>query len=82
MNNQNLNLDIINRIMQVLYGNPSLKKTQITAKAALNYPTTIKYLNWLEKMNFLITKKSNTYKNSILIKLSEEGVTFYKIISK
>lgn len=67
---------MMERIILSLYESGSEKRTTISRNAKMSYDKCIKYLDYLEKINFV--KKEINKENSIIYSLSLDGIKLCK----
>ncbi len=74
-----IDLIVVARILDALYTEKKMKKTRLQLASRLNYPSFMKYLNWLiEKELVKITVDGKVE----YIQLSEKGIESYEKLVK
>lgn len=70
--------EVMVRILQILLENGKLRKTHLAGKARINYKMCIKYLNFLDKLNWIETiSDSNNFE---CVSITPEGTdSFIKL---
>ena len=72
---ERLDLVVIARIIETLYVEGTMKKTQLQMASRLNYKTFTKYLNWLNEKKIIETNSRNG-----CVKLTRSGLETYQTL--
>lgn len=72
---EHLDLVVIARIIEALYIEGAMKKTQLQMASRLNYKTFTRYLNWLTEKKLIETDIENGY-----VKLTRNGLETYQTL--
>lgn len=72
---EHLDLVVIARIIEALYIEEAMKKTQLQMASRLNYKTFTRYLNWLTEKKLIETDSENGY-----VKLTRNGLETYQTL--
>ncbi|MEM1546510.1 MAG: winged helix-turn-helix domain-containing protein [Candidatus Methanomethylicia archaeon] len=72
---EHLDLVVIARIIEALYIEGAMKKTQLQMASRLNYKTFTRYLNWLTEKKLIETDSENGY-----VKLTRNGLETYQTL--
>lgn len=68
--------ETMEKIFSFLYGNNGVRRSHISMNARMSYDKCSRYLDWMSERNFIVLEK-NIKTRIVLVKLTDEGVTFY-----
>jgi predicted transcriptional regulator len=70
-----LDLVVIARMIEILYVEGAMKKTQLQMASRLNYKTFTRYLNWLTERKLIDVDSEDGY-----VKLTRSGLETYQTL--
>jgi len=70
-----LDLVVIARMIEILYVEGAMKRTQLQMASRLNYKTFTRYLNWLTERGLIDVDSENGY-----VKLTRSGLETYQTL--
>lgn len=72
---ERLDLVVIARMIEILYIEGAMKKTQLQMASRLNYKTFTRYLNWLTEKKLIEANNESGY-----VKLTRNGLETYQTL--
>lgn len=69
--------ETMENIFEFLYRNNGVRRSHISMNGKMSYDKCIRYLDWMSERDFIVMEK-NIKTEIILVKLTQQGILFYK----